>query len=175
MPPVEDLATVAEYLQVAGAKITDNRREFLIEGPLAPGQALAVWLLAGHDDDGQLDRMPVRVEPDGSLDDALTSLCPAGFDPEGAIPDGRLDPDRWWREQQDLQTGRRVDRAPAAKPVEPAGELVCCGEGGAWTPTAGDPVTPSCTLCPRSKTYWRSARETETGAPYEPVAPLGER
>jgi hypothetical protein len=49
---------------------------------------------------------------------------------------------------------------------------VCCGQGGAWAPPAGQPVVIGCMLCPRSATYWRTHRAD--GRPYEPVRPLGD-
>ena len=48
LPGVEDLYTVIDYLQAAGAQITMRRREFVIEGPLTPDQAAATWRLSRH-------------------------------------------------------------------------------------------------------------------------------
>lgn len=46
VPAVEDLHTVVEYLSAAGAKITTRSREFVVEAPLTPNQALAAWRLS---------------------------------------------------------------------------------------------------------------------------------
>lgn len=50
-----------------------------------------------------------------------------------------------------------MDTAPAEQlpppTVDDQGNPVCCGEGGAWTPKPGEPLIPSCLLCPRSATY----------------------
>jgi hypothetical protein len=50
------------------------------------------------------------------------------------------------------------------------GNSVCCGQGGAWAPPAGQPLVIGCVLCPRSATYWRTHRAD--GRPYQPAPPL---
>jgi hypothetical protein len=51
-----------------------------------------------------------------------------------------------------------MDTAPAELPpptLDADGRPVCCGTGGAWTPKKGEPLIPSCEVCPRSASLWR--------------------
>ena len=106
VPGVEDLTSVIILLRAAGARITDQYREFLIEGPLTAVQANATWHLSQHVDDGSEGKqLEVRVDPAGDLRVALAAMCPDGLD------DGRFDwrshdrpgSNQWWAEQQRRQ------------------------------------------------------------------------
>lgn len=172
VPGVEGFQRVVELLNAAGAEVTTGRWEFVVDEPLTPRQAAAVWALARHrePDGGRLD---VRVDSDADLAVALPAMCPQGFDPAAAteLDDADRGGPQWWDEQQ------RRQRAGAARPsradVQAArATSVCCGRGGVWAPPAGSPLAPGCMLCPNSAaTYWRTHRAD--GEPYKPAEPLG--
>ena len=184
VPGVEDLDAVVVLLRAAGAVITDQRREFVVDGPLTPERASAVWVLAQHRDaNSEGSQLRLRIEPDTELEPALTALCPQGFE---RISGEYLDPDSgysrwiahqhdgdssidWWAQQQRRQSELR--KAPATAAPRVPTEPVCCGEGWTGAPTAGAPSVPGCMLCPKSAMYWRTHRAD--GRPYEPVKPLG--
>jgi hypothetical protein len=161
-----------------GAEITDQRREFVIEGPLTPQRAAAVWQLSRHrDGNSEGNQLKLRIDPGGDLEAALAVLCPQGYDRSGSVRIDRSgDSYGWWAEQQ-----RRQRAMPAHRPARIATaaglassttiEAVCCGASGAWAPSAGSPVVVGCMLCPKSPTYWRTNRAD--GQPYEPVRALG--
>lgn len=182
VPGVEDLHTVVVLLRSAGAEITHQRREFVIEGPLTPERATAVWVLAQHRDGNSAgNQFTLRIEPSGDLEAALMIMCPQGFE---RISGDWLDPDsryeewmarqrhtdssiHWWQQQQRQSELRKAAAVTVPAPAEPP---VCCGEGGTWAPAAGAPVVLGCMLCPKSTTtYWRTHRAD--GTPYEPVKP----
>jgi hypothetical protein len=170
VPDVEDLTMVVEMLRGAGAEITDQRREFVVAGPLTAEQASAAWQLAEHTDNGR--RLGVRVEPAGDLGAALDAMCTAEWDEDTfAWPEEDGDGcDRWWLGQQEIQSERRKQRRaqktmtsaaapPSVQVATPAAPVVddgmCCGEGDIWA-SAGKPRVVGCKLCPNSPTYWRS-------------------
>src|SRR6266508_2408759 len=65
VPGVEDLESVIVLLRAASAEITDQHREFVIEGPLTPEQATAVWRLSRHRDHNSEGnhRLPAHRQP----------------------------------------------------------------------------------------------------------------
>jgi hypothetical protein len=59
----------------------------------------------------------------------------------------------------------------SANTPEAAGEVMCCGQDGPWSPPAGAPLGVSCQLCPNAAgRYWRRARADSQ--PYQSVQPL---
>ncbi len=180
VPCVEDLESVIVLLRAAGAEITDQHREFVIEGPLTPEQAIAAWRLSRHrDHNSEGNQLTLRIDPGGDLEAALAVLCPQGYDHTSSAPlDRSGDSHRWWAQQQQRQremSTRRPARVTPAVEREPVSstktEAVCCGQGGAWAPPPGRPVVIGCMLCPRSSTYWRTNRAD--GQPYASVRALG--
>ena len=189
VPGVEDLDSIVVLLRSAGAEITtQSSREFVVNGPITPQRASAVWALAHHLDSGTEERrLTLRIEPSDDLEAALAVMCPHGY--ERIEPAERffdrgyfewLDQQRqqlsggsirWWEDQQ----RRRSQLRKAAAGATPASattsaQVVCCGRGGAWAPSAGAPVVPGCMLCERSEgTYWRTHRDV---GPHERVNPL---
>jgi hypothetical protein len=76
VPGVEDLTTVVGLLDAAGATITSQHREFVVEATLTPRQAAAAWQLTQYVDSGtERARIAVRIEPDIGLDYALAAMC----------------------------------------------------------------------------------------------------
>ena len=61
VPGVEDLESVIVLLRAAGAEITDQHREFVIQGPLTPQRAVAVWRLSQHRDHDSEDNQLTRA------------------------------------------------------------------------------------------------------------------
>lgn len=106
LPDLEDFETVAELLYLAGAQITDKRREFVVNGPMTPEQAAAAWQAATHTDNGR--GLNPRVDPPGGLDAALNALCPDGFDRDAWLEAKHFDSHGWWMEQQGRQTTARA-------------------------------------------------------------------
>ncbi len=179
VPGVEDLEGVIVLLRAAGAEITDQRREFLIQGPLTPEQAIAVWRLSQHrDHNSEGNQLTLRIDPGGGLEAALAVLCPQGYDhTSSARLDRSGDSYQWWAQQQQRQ--REMSTHPPARVTQAVEreqvsstktEAVCCGQGGAWAPPPGRPVVIGYMLCPKSPTYWRNRADN---SPYEPVRPLG--
>ncbi|GAA4439157.1 hypothetical protein [Phytohabitans houttuyneae] len=167
VPGVEDLRTVSAYLRAAGAQITTRRREFVIEGPLTPIQAAALWRISRHrDGNSEGKQLELRVEPAGAVDSALRVLCPEGFDVRASLPPDGGNPVGWWDEQQ-----RRQSRGEAWRPSPPP-TPTCCGQGGAWAPRPGEPQVVGCMLCRNAgRRYWRNRAD---GQMYVPVKPLSE-
>lgn len=181
VPGVEDLRSIASLLCLAGARITDRRREFVIEGPLTPARAAAVADLVefddGNSDGNQLD---IRVDPPGDVAAALRVMCPEG--PGRAMPldwerVDRVDGIRWWDEQQGVQRAMRTGTTPSGNTAAQTArasagrDAVCCGKEN-WSPGAGKPVGPSCALCADSPTYWRRPENRPDGREYVPVKAL---
>ncbi|MFJ6152181.1 hypothetical protein [Micromonospora profundi] len=107
---MEDLTNVIMMLRGAGATITPNRREFVVEGQLTAGQAAAVWQLAEHADSGSESyTLDVRTDPPGDLEAALNLMCPGGWtvDAFDRADANWSQANRWWTEQQQLQRRRR--------------------------------------------------------------------
>jgi hypothetical protein len=164
VPGVEDLEGVIVLLRAAGAEITDQRREFVINGPLTTQRATAVWRLSRHrDHNSEGNQLALRIDTGVDLETALAILCPQGYDRTASMQmDRGGDGDRWWAQQQrrqrEMVTTRPAGAAPAVE-GEPASSAktaaTCCGQGGAWAPPAGQPVVIGCMLCPKSPTYWR--------------------
>jgi hypothetical protein len=188
VPGVENFETVIGLLQAAGAQITSQRREFVVEGPLTVEQATAAHRLSRFVDSGSEGyALDVRVEPLQDVDAALAALCPEGFAPpaEEETDDAEEfaswyddayfkdlptagNAHNWWAEQQKRQREIWAGRQ-AVRSVPPTARA-CCGEGGSWAPKAGEPFVTGCALCPQSSTYWRASRAD--GRSYEPVRAL---
>jgi hypothetical protein len=116
-----------------------------------------------RDHNSEDNQLTLRIDPGGDLEAALAVLCPQGYDHTSSAPPDRIgDSHRWWAQQQQQQremSTRRPARVTPAVEREPVSstttQAVCCGQGGAWAPSAGRPVVIGCMLCPRSPTYWR--------------------
>src|SRR6266540_2626132 len=90
VPGVEDLESVIVLLRAAGAEITDQHREFVIQGPLTPQRAVAVWRLSQHRE--MSTRRPARVTPAAEREPVSSTKTEAVYCGQGgawAPPPGR--------------------------------------------------------------------------------------
>jgi hypothetical protein len=182
VPGVEDLNGIASLLALAGARITDRRREFVIDGPLSPERAAAVWaLMQFEDSNSDGNQLDIRAEPDGDVAAALRAMCPQRPDPTLLDVD-REDGIRWWAEQQRIQRDMLAAKAatsarggqPATAPAPAdSNQAACCG-GHDYSPAAGEPLVLGCAMCPRSPTYWRLPENRADGREYAPLPPIGD-
>lgn len=53
---------------------------------------------------------------------------------------------------------------PTMTTKAPERRTTCCGQGGAWVPKEGSPLIPSCSLCPKSATFWDPTGEKKAAA-----------